>query len=100
MNEEMNSLIKLNNIYKEDCISFMQRMREENVLVDVIVTSPPYNIEKDYGSYTDDMSRDEYLDWMEKIAELSKSILKENGSFFLNIAGRPIDPMSPFLVAN
>jgi site-specific DNA-methyltransferase (adenine-specific) len=83
MNEEMNSLIKLNNIYKEDCISFMQRMREENVLVDVIVTSPPYNIEKDYGSYTDDMSRDEYLDWMEKIAELSPFLRRMVHSFLI-----------------
>ena len=79
--------IKSNHIYQEDCISFMQKVREE--LVDVIITSPPYNIEKDYGSYKDDMPRDGYLNWMEKVAELSKSIPKENGSFLLNMGGRP-----------
>jgi DNA modification methylase len=35
-------MIKLNNIYKEDCISFMQKMAEENLFADV--TSPPYNL--------------------------------------------------------
>jgi DNA modification methylase len=34
-------MLKLNNIYKEDCISFMA---EEKVFADVIVTSPLYNL--------------------------------------------------------
>ena len=34
-------MIKLNNIFKEDFISFMQKMAEENVFADVIVTYPP-----------------------------------------------------------
>jgi DNA modification methylase len=40
----LNRLITSNHIEKEDCISFMQKMKDERVLVDVIVTSPPYNI--------------------------------------------------------
>jgi DNA modification methylase len=39
----LDRLIKPNHIYQEDCIAFMQKMRGENVFVDVIVTSPPYN---------------------------------------------------------
>ena len=89
-----------NHIYKEDCIAFMQRMKNENIFVDVIVTSPPYNINKEYGSYNDNKERNKYLDWLQNVAEMSYSILKENGSFFLNIAGRPADPMLPFLVAD
>jgi site-specific DNA-methyltransferase (adenine-specific) len=58
LKEEMNSLIKLNNIYKEDCISFMQ----ENVFADVIVTSPPYNLNKEYEIYKDNKEKGDYLD--------------------------------------
>ena len=96
----LDTLIQPNHIYQEDCIAFMQRMREENVFVDVIVTSPPYNINKEYGSYKDNKGRNDYLDWLQNVAETSYVILKENGSFFLNIAGRPTDPTLPFLVVD
>ncbi len=93
-------LIKPNHIYQEDCITFMQKMREGNMLVDVIVTSPPYNIGKDYGpGINDSRPRDEYLCWMEEVAEKSSKVLKENGSFFLNIYGRSSDRILPLEVA-
>jgi site-specific DNA-methyltransferase (adenine-specific) len=76
----------------------MQKMRDERVLVDVIVTSPPYNINKEYGSYKDNKEKNDYLEWLQDVAEASLPILKDNGSFFLNIAGRPTDPTLPFLV--
>ena len=66
--------------------------------VDVIVTSPPYNINKEYGSYRDNKERKDYLDWLYEIAQLSYLILKDNGSFFLNIGGTPSYPMLPFEV--
>jgi len=72
----------------------------ESVFVDVIVTSPPYNIKKKYFSYKDDKKRNEYMFWIKEIAEKSNKILKEDGSFFLNISGTPKDPLLPFQVAN
>ena len=66
--------------------------------VDVIVTSPPYNINKEYGSYRDNKERKDYLDWLYEIAQLSYLILKDNGSFFLNVGGTPSYPMLPFEV--
>ena len=36
--------IKKNQIYREDCLSFMTKMKNEKLFVDIIVTSPPYNI--------------------------------------------------------
>ena len=75
----------------------MQKMKDENVLVDVIVTSPPYNINKEYGTYKDNKEKDDYLDWLQNVAEASLSVLKESGAFFLNIGNR--DPQLPFLIA-
>jgi len=93
-------VIELNNIYNENCIEFMKRLNVESVSVDVIVTSPPYNLNKEYGSYKDNKERDEYLNWLYEIAQLSYLILKDNGSFFLNIGGTPSDPILPFEVVD
>ena len=93
-------MIELNNIYNENCIEFMKRLNVESVSVDVIVTSPPYNLNKEYGSYKDNKERKEYLNWLYEIAQLSYLILKDNGSFFLNIGGTPSDPILPFEVVD
>src|SRR4030066_1425728 len=67
--------------------------------VDVIVTSPPYNLDKDYSKYKDNKTRNDYADWMGLVAEESKKIMKEDGSFFLNMGGRPSDPWLAFDIA-
>ena len=54
----LNTLINLNRIYQEDCLSFMSRLKDHKILVDVIVTSPPYNINKEYGLYKDNKEKD------------------------------------------
>jgi site-specific DNA-methyltransferase (adenine-specific) len=94
-------VIELNKIYHEDCLDFMGKLEKEQppLLVDVIVTSPPYNINKEYGYYHDDKQEKEYLYWLYQVSQKSFSILKENGSFFLNIAGTPSDQFLPFDVA-
>ena len=93
-------MIDLNNIYHEDCKDFMKKLGSDNANTDVIVTSPPYNLKKAYGLYNDNKERENYLDWLYDIAKLSYSVLKDNGSFFLNIGGTPSDPMLPFEVIN
>jgi site-specific DNA-methyltransferase (adenine-specific) len=74
----------------------MKSLNAEDVRIDVIVTSPPYNINKEYSSYKDNKEREGYLNWLYQIAKLSYLILKDNGSFFLNIGGTHSDPMLPF----
>jgi site-specific DNA-methyltransferase (adenine-specific) len=93
-------MIELNTIYRQDCIDFMKSLCAEKITVDVIVTSPPYNINKEYGIYKDNKKRAEYLNWLYDIAKLSYLILKDDGSFFLNISGLLIDPTLPFEVVN
>ena len=64
--------------------------------VDVIVTSPPYNLGIDYGRYDDRLPRDAYLDWMGEWGAACRQALSPTGSLFLNIAGKPTDPWGPF----
>lgn len=91
------SELAINTIHTMDCMEGMQCL--PMCSIDVIVTSPPYNIGKDYRSYNDRRPREDYLDWIEEVAVAAARILKDNGSFFLNIGGKPRDPWIPFDVA-
>ena len=92
-------MIELNKIYQEDCLHFMKKIIRNGVSVDVIVTSPPYNINKNYRSYVDKKERNEYLYWLSEIARTSYTILKNEASFFLNVSGAPSDSLLPLEVA-
>jgi site-specific DNA-methyltransferase (adenine-specific) len=76
----------------------MNKLLSQGIQVNVIVTSPPYNINKRYDTYNDDKERNDYLDWLFEVAKSSLDILDTEGSFFLNIGGRPSDPIIPFYV--
>ncbi|MGN6821951.1 MAG: DNA-methyltransferase [Candidatus Nitrosocosmicus sp.] len=91
-------MIEPDHLYHEDCQIFMKDLLAEQLNIDVIVTSPPYNINKEYGSYRDNKDRKEYLQWMYQISKISQSILKDDGSFFLNIGGTPSDSLLPLEV--
>lgn len=75
----------------------MSRLPEESV--DLVVTSPPYNLGISYGKYSDTQDRQSYLRWCHQWAEKVRRILKPNGSFFLNVGGAPSNPMLPHEIA-
>ena len=56
--------------------------------VDLIVTSPPYNVAIEYGRHKDDVSYEEYLDFTEQWLKKTFLLLKEGGRLCLNI---PLD---------
>ena len=91
-------ILELNKIYIMDCLEGMKLIKENSV--DTIITSPPYNIGKKYNSYNDEKPRNEYLDWMGQVAKESLKVLKDNGSFFLNLGGKFTDPWISLDVAN
>ena len=71
----------------------MSRLANESV--DLVVTSPPYNLGISYGNYFDRQDRQSYLGWCCEWAGQVRRILKSNGSFFLNIGAAPSNPMLP-----
>jgi site-specific DNA-methyltransferase (adenine-specific) len=92
--------LELNRIYAEDCLKFMEGLEaDKEQPFSVICTSPPYNLQKPYSKYKDDLKRTAYLAWMEQIADLSSKVLKDDGSFFLNFGGKPSDPWMAWDVA-
>lgn len=76
--------------YLKDCLAGLNENLEEKS-VDVVVTSPPYNIGINYSRYRDSLPREEYLAWIEKIGQSVKRVLADDGSFFLNVGNKPKD---------
>lgn len=77
-------------LYHGDCVEGMATKLAPKG-VDVVVTSPPYNIGIKYGTHRDDMPRDKYLMWMHDVAGAVQRVLKPGGSFFLNVGNKPSD---------
>jgi site-specific DNA-methyltransferase (adenine-specific) len=85
--------------YLKDCITGLnENVKEKSV--DVVVTSPPYNIGIGYSSYNDALPREKYLAWMEEVGVAVKRALADDGSFFLNIGNKPKDQWIAWDVAS
>ena len=80
-----------NRILVMDCLDGIRQFLGDGE-VDVIVTSPPYNLGVNYNSYDDSVSRDEYLYWMEIVAKECRRVLSNCVSFFLNVGYKSKDP--------
>ncbi|HSP44479.1 MAG TPA: site-specific DNA-methyltransferase [Chthoniobacterales bacterium] len=63
--------------------------------VDLVVTSPPYNLGIAYSRYSDRQERGAYLDWCHAWASELRRVLKMDGSLFLNLGAAPSNPMVP-----
>lgn len=73
-----------------DCVDVLRAMATASV--DVVVTSPPYNLGIAYRSYEDTLPRDEYLRWTDTWVRAAAAVLKPQGSLFLNVGAKPKDP--------
>ena len=79
------------NIIQGDCVEVMQDLIDDNIKVDLIITSPPYNI-KDfhanhikYQNYNgNDMNEQKYQLWQIHCLQLMYELLKDTGSLWYN----------------
>jgi site-specific DNA-methyltransferase (adenine-specific) len=95
------ALVKLGSttseLYVADCLEVFRQLEPRSV--DVIVTSPPYNLGIQYNRYQDTLSRPAYLEWTNTwIAEAAR-VLRPDGSLFLNVGAKPTDPWTALDVA-
>lgn len=77
-----------------DCLEGMRGLSAASV--DLVVTSPPYNLGVKYRSCDDRRSPPNYLRWAMAWAAEIKRVLRPNGSFFLNLGGTPRRPLLPY----
>ncbi|MBS3929946.1 MAG: site-specific DNA-methyltransferase, partial [Sphingomonadales bacterium] len=85
-------------IIEGDCESALDLLEAGSV--DVVVTSPPYNLGIKYSQYEDSLEIDKYLEWMERIATKLENCLSADGSIFLNVSGSSANPWIAMDVAN
>jgi site-specific DNA-methyltransferase (adenine-specific) len=83
--------------YLADCIEVFGQLPTHSV--DVIVTSPPYNLGIDYSRYDDSLSPAEYLEWTNRWVAAAARVLRPDGSLFLNVGAKPSDPWTALDVA-
>ena len=83
--------------YLGDCLKLLQSLPAGSI--DVIVTSPPYNLGIQYRSYDDTIPRDQYLDWTSEWIRGAATVLARDGSLFLNVGAKPTDPWTALDVA-
>ena len=72
-------------IYKDDILKINSI---PNNSVDLIVTSPPYNVDIHYNSHADNLSYEDYLEFTQKWIKKCFDLTKNEGRFLLNI---PLD---------
>lgn len=72
-------------IYHGDCLDLMGRV--EYPVVDLTVTSPPYNIGKEYERT---LPLGEYLDWSERWMTEVHRLTRSTGAFWLNLGYVPV----------
>ena len=83
--------------YHADCVEVLRQLPARSI--DVIVTSPPYNLGICYHEYDDTMSRPDYLQWTNAWVAEAARVLRPDGSMFLNVGAKPTDPWTALDVA-
>jgi site-specific DNA-methyltransferase (adenine-specific) len=81
------------NLIGGDCVEVMLGMSPG--CMDLVVTSPPYNLGIGYNTFKDTAPRDEFLSWCRQWAAEVRRLMADDGSFFLNIGAAPANPLLP-----
>jgi adenine-specific DNA-methyltransferase len=69
-------------LYQEDLTDFLEKLSFTDLYIDLTITSPPYNIGKEYEH---PMSIDEYRNWCSSWMHQIHKITKPTGTFWLNV---------------
>ena len=86
-----------NRFFLSDCLDVFRHLPPHSV--DVIMTSPPYNLGIRYNQYEDTLSAADYLDWTHAWVAAAARVLRPEGSLFLNVGAKPSDPFTSLDVA-
>jgi len=83
--------------FLSDCLDVFRQSEPQSV--DVIVTSPPYNLGIEYNEYQDSLSQEAYLGWTREWVAAAARVLRPEGSLFLNVGAKPSHPWTAMDVA-
>lgn len=75
--------MEINKIHNTDCIVGLKSL--DSFSVDLVLTSPPYNLNINYQDYNDSINLDSYYKWCQEWITESFRVLKDGGRFCLQI---------------
>jgi len=84
---------ELDRIITGDVLEVMAQIPDNSI--HLAITSPPYNVGKNYDNHNDRMDYQQYLDWLETVWRETKRVLVPGGRFALNIAPTGIKNFVP-----
>ena len=80
-------------IVEGDAREVLERLPAE--VIELAITSPPYNVRIPYRGYTDDLPPEEYLSWLKGVWTALYRVLVPGGRFVLNVAPTSIKNFRP-----
>jgi len=80
-----NDKIEKNIIVGQDCIQYLKDLKKKHPegVFDFFFADPPYNLDKDYSNYNDDLKDKEYILWCEEWLKYGIRNLKPGGALFI-----------------
>lgn len=69
-----------NTVINDNCDIVMRQMIEEGIKVDLILTDPPYNLNKDFGNDSDKLELSDFLKLTKNRVDICKQLLASDGS--------------------
>jgi len=81
----------INKIFNEDCLVTIDKMKQQSLKINCIITSPPYNVDlgktskTSYSLYKDNKEHQEYIKWLSNIFDKCYDILEDGGRLCINI---------------
>ena len=80
-------------LFLGDCMDLFSKVEDNSV--DLIITSPPYNLGNNHHTgtvshkaYDDNMNEKEYQDWQTRVLDECHRVLRDDGSLFYNHKNR------------
>ena len=74
----------LEGLYNESCLDTVKRMSRRNI-IDLTVTSPPYNVGLTYDGYDDAKELSEYISFLSEVFYDIWGVTKDGGRLAINI---------------
>lgn len=68
--------MQYNTVINGNCDIMMRQMIDEGINVDLILTDPPYNLNKDFGNDSDRMELPDFLEVTKNRVGMCKQLLK------------------------
>lgn len=92
----MKQILEINKIHNIDCLDGLKMLESDSI--DLIITSPPYNLGKQhhtgnnrfksYNEYDDNMPEELYQQWQIEVLNECYRVIKPNGSMWYNHKNR------------